>query len=122
MPSAQAMLRRDASAVERLAVQVATTLQAAMIADAAGDEDRTRGLLLDLIDDLTQLRGETDAAIDRAVGQCRRRKVSWSDIGEALGVSRQAAQARFHGPRLTAPGEFPIRTRELRRNPRGAQK
>jgi ATP-dependent Clp protease ATP-binding subunit ClpX len=33
--------------------------------------------------------------IQWVVGQLRQRKVSWADIGKALGVSRQAAWGRF---------------------------
>lgn len=46
--------------------------------------------------DLIALRGSLDAAIGDAVrGQRSSFGTSWSDIGRALGITRQAAQQRY---------------------------
>jgi hypothetical protein len=40
---------------------------------------------------------QVDAALRNHVGMLRDRGVSWTRIGEALGVSKQAAWERFSG-------------------------
>jgi hypothetical protein len=40
---------------------------------------------------------QTDAAVHDHVGILRDRGISWTRIGEALGVSKQAAWERFSG-------------------------
>ena len=50
---------------------------------------------LDTLADLAALRDETEAAIVKTVRQCRRKAISWYDIGPALGVTRQAAAMRY---------------------------
>jgi hypothetical protein len=40
---------------------------------------------------------QVDAALHDHVGMLRARGVSWTRIGEALGVSKQAAWERFSG-------------------------
>ena len=47
--------------------------------------------------ELEQLRAEVDSAQVRAVAGMRLQGFSWTEIGSALGVSRQAAQQRFAG-------------------------
>ncbi|MFF7125424.1 Clp protease N-terminal domain-containing protein [Streptomyces sp. NPDC016566] len=50
----------------------------------------------------TQVAGElqrlSDALVEEYVEHCRRHGSSWTDIGAALGVTRQAAQQRFQVP------------------------
>lgn len=50
----------------------------------------------------TQVAGElqrlADALVEEYVEHCRRHGSSWTDIGAALGVTRQAAQQRFQVP------------------------
>jgi hypothetical protein len=47
-----------------------------------------------------------DDLIDHFVQRARRSGASWAEIGQAIGVSKQAAQKRFvrGGPRLRGPG------------------
>jgi hypothetical protein len=54
-------------------------------------EDQLLGMLKPSIATLDAVRDDLQAKID----SLRRREVSWSDIGAALGVSRQAAWERF---------------------------
>jgi hypothetical protein len=42
-----------------------------------------------------ELRALADELLDRYVSAARQQQRSWSDIGVALGVSKQAAQQRF---------------------------
>src|SRR3954471_14418495 len=49
---------------------------------------------------------QADALIGHFVDRARRSGASWSDIGAAMGVSKQAAQKRFV-PRLDAMGVVP---------------
>jgi hypothetical protein len=56
-----------------------------------------------------------DGALGYFVDQARRAGHSWSEIGESLGVSKQAAQQR-HGPRLSVvPGNLERLTERARR-------
>ena len=73
-----------------------------VVADAPRDEPLTRlATAAAMMHDV----GETaDAALGYFVDQARRAGHSWSEIGEALGVSKQAAQQR-HGLRL---GGIPV--------------
>src|SRR3990170_1684870 len=43
------------------------------------------------------LRATGDSLIDHYVEQARAREVSWNEIGEVLGMSKQGAQQRFRG-------------------------
>ncbi|MFI8242665.1 Clp protease N-terminal domain-containing protein [Streptomyces sp. NPDC085866] len=45
-----------------------------------------------------ELQGLADALVEEYVEHCRRHGSSWTDIGAALGVTRQAAQQRFQVP------------------------
>jgi hypothetical protein len=56
---------------------------------AAGDIDALTGMAA-LADDL-------DAAIRHAITGLRNRGYSWADIGNRLGITRQAAQQRWGG-------------------------
>src|SRR5690242_4020540 len=73
-----------------------------VVADAPDDEPLSR---LAAASTLMREVGETaDAALGYFVDQARRAGHSWSEIGDALGVSKQAAQQR-HGLRL---GGIPV--------------
>lgn len=45
-----------------------------------------------------RLQALADDLVEDYVDHCRMHGASWTDIGAALGVSRQAAQQRFHAP------------------------
>jgi hypothetical protein len=47
------------------------------------------------IAELTERRGELDAALLEAIRAARRSDRSWSEIGAMLGVSKQAAQRKY---------------------------
>lgn len=47
------------------------------------------------IRDLTLLHGQTERLIHAAARSMREEGYSWAEIGEALGISRQAAQQRY---------------------------
>jgi len=67
----------------------------------------------------TQLEEQSDALIGYFVDQARRSGVSWSQIGAAMGVSRQAAQQRFVvgrvnvSPRAEMFSQFTQRSRNV---------
>jgi hypothetical protein len=44
---------------------------------------------------LADQRQDLEADITRAVGELRRRGVSWADIGRVLGLTRQAVRQRY---------------------------
>ncbi|MFF7640616.1 Clp protease N-terminal domain-containing protein [Streptomyces canus] len=46
-----------------------------------------------------QLQSLAEDLVEDYVEHCRMHGVSWTDIGSALGVTRQAVQQRFHAPR-----------------------
>ncbi len=46
----------------------------------------------------SQLQGLADDLVEDYVEHCRMHGSSWTDIGTALGVTRQAVQQRFHAP------------------------
>ncbi|GAA2083819.1 hypothetical protein GCM10009801_44520 [Streptomyces albiaxialis] len=45
-----------------------------------------------------QLQALADDLVEDYVEHCRLHGISWTDIGSALGVTRQAVQQRFHAP------------------------
>jgi ATP-dependent Clp protease ATP-binding subunit ClpA len=47
-----------------------------------------------------------DEVVDHFVAQARAQGVSWSDIGQCMGVSKQAAQQRYVTPRVTPPPPY----------------
>lgn len=57
-----------------------------------GDRD------IEALTGLAALRDEVDQAIRDAVDNLHGDPYSWTDIGRALGISRQAAQMRFGRP------------------------
>jgi hypothetical protein len=71
-----------------------------VLADAPDEAPLSR---LETAASVTKAVDETaDAVLGYFVDQARRAGHSWSEIGESLGVSKQAAQQR-HGPRLGPP-------------------
>jgi Clp amino terminal domain, pathogenicity island component len=59
-----------------------------------------------------ELRSEGDRLLDRFVGEARRDGCSWTQIGETLGVSKQAAHQRFL-PADEATGGWPAHATDL---------
>lgn len=47
------------------------------------------------LEDAAALRAGVDALIAARVERCRREGLSWAQIGNALGISKQAAQQRY---------------------------
>jgi ATP-dependent Clp protease ATP-binding subunit ClpA len=47
-----------------------------------------------------------DEVVDHFVAQARAQGASWSDIGQCMGVSKQAAQQRYVAPRVTPPPPY----------------
>lgn len=45
-----------------------------------------------------QLQALADDLVEDYVEHCRMHGISWTDVGSALGVTRQAVQQRFHAP------------------------
>ncbi|MBO0714685.1 MAG: hypothetical protein J2P59_08010 [Acidimicrobiales bacterium] len=79
-----------------------------VLADAADETPLAR---LQTAASVTKAVGETaDAVLGYFVDQARRAGHSWSEIGESLGVSKQAVQQR-HGAR---PGPFPVTLERFR--------
>jgi hypothetical protein len=59
--------------------------------------DQAAGIVAD-IDQLANLAGlaaDVDAAITEAVAGCRANGYSWADVGDVLGITRQAAYQRY---------------------------
>jgi hypothetical protein len=54
---------------------------------------------IEALTDMTGLAGEIDTAIGSAVTGLRESGYSWAEIGSRLGITRQAAQQRWGGPR-----------------------
>jgi hypothetical protein len=54
----------------------------------------------------SELRGLGDALLDRYIQAARADGRSWSDIGTALGVTKQAAHERFVGAPLACSQNF----------------
>jgi hypothetical protein len=63
------------------------------------------------------LAGQADALIDRVVAEARAAGRSWTEIGERLGVSKQAARKRFIAPELK-PELTPVLPPEVSLHPR----
>jgi Clp amino terminal domain, pathogenicity island component len=59
-----------------------------------------------------ELRGQGDLLLDRFVGQARGEGCSWTQIGETLGISKQAAHQRFL-PAEQAAGSWPPHATDL---------
>lgn len=64
----------------------------------SGDLDHlTEEQLIDLMVRINRSHEGVDQNVQRVVGALRARNVSWSRIGEALGMTRQSAWERFSG-------------------------
>jgi hypothetical protein len=59
-----------------------------------------------------ELRSDGDQLLDRFVGEARREGCSWTQIGETLGISKQAAHQRFL-PADQASGGWPAHATDL---------
>lgn len=72
-------------------------IEQAVVAYSGIGDGATRGAdeLLALIDASDKAAGICTALRESAVAQVRRSGVSWAAVGDALGISRQAAQQRF---------------------------
>ena len=62
-----------------------------------GWDEQPDDALLANLGQLQAIVAQVDAALHNQVGMLRARSVSWTRIGEALGVSKQAAWERFSG-------------------------
>lgn len=75
---------------------MSTEITAATVRNAIrAYELRVAGGRLDELAELAALRDAADDALHRAVMQLSRQGFSWAQIGDQLGVTRQAAHARF---------------------------
>jgi len=63
--------------------------------DFAGFDSLDDDQLLAGLTPARAIAGQTDAAVGELVAILRKRGVSWSRVGEALGVTRQAAWERY---------------------------
>src|SRR3954451_24919426 len=70
--------------------------------------DRLRAAVL-VVEDV---RAQGDKLLDRFVATARQERCSWSEIGEVLGVSKQAAHQRFLAVEQ-APGTWPVHATDL---------
>ncbi|HET8536992.1 MAG TPA: Clp protease N-terminal domain-containing protein [Solirubrobacteraceae bacterium] len=70
--------------------------------------DRLRAAVV-VVEDV---RAQGDELLDRFVAAARQERCSWSEIGEVLGVSKQAAHQRFL-PVEQAPGTWPAHATDL---------
>lgn len=61
--------------------------------------DETAPTWLRLLAEVTEMRRRQDMIEHLAVQMMREAGATWEDIGEALGISRQAARERFGKPR-----------------------
>src|SRR4051794_16583617 len=78
----------------------AASLAARIDAESAGSSLERLGAAAAIAEELRQL---GDSVVDRYVQAARADQRSWSQIGEALGVSKQAAQQRFVGQPVRSP-------------------
>ena len=67
------------------------------IGELGGWDDRPDEELLGRLAKVQAVVSQVDAAVHDYVDTLRRRGISWTRIGEALGVSKQAAWERFSG-------------------------
>ncbi|MBV9540155.1 MAG: hypothetical protein JO167_02720 [Alphaproteobacteria bacterium] len=58
-------------------------------------EDRPTAIVLGLLKAQNKTHEEVAARLQRSIDILRKREVSWQQIGDALGISRQAAWERF---------------------------
>jgi len=67
--------------------------------------DHDRAAYLDLVSLTQRANSETDALLRSAIAAARSAGHSWTAVGEALGISKQAAQQRFGAVTTVAAGE-----------------
>ena len=84
--------------LETSASAAADAVDRAKLAGLTNDKAEAAQAMLDALRALAELAEEVTASTDRAVGASRTLGIAWQDIGKALGISRQAAHARFNGP------------------------
>lgn len=61
----------------------------------AGWERRLEDADLEDVAELVAFAPEVDEALGRVVAAMRRRRCSWTEVGQAFGTTRQAAQQRW---------------------------
>jgi len=66
-----------------------------LVAETGGTADADPEALLHALARLADLRERVEWAMLSVIGEARTAEVSWAAIGEALGVTKQAAQQRF---------------------------
>jgi hypothetical protein len=66
-----------------------------LVAETGGSADPSRESLLHALTQLADLGERVEWAMLSVIGEARTAGVTWSAIGEALGVTKQAAQQRF---------------------------
>jgi hypothetical protein len=64
---------------------------------------------------LAKMKADLDAAVEKLVAEALRAGASWSQIGEALGVTRQAAHARYRNAGPAVPDSEVTVTIDARR-------
>jgi Clp amino terminal domain, pathogenicity island component len=69
---------------------------AALVAERAGEQERA-ARLREAIDVASELTDRSDALIGRFVSEARSSGLSWTEIGQAFGTSKQAVQQRYGG-------------------------
>lgn len=67
--------------------------------------EHDRAAYLDLVVLTQRASAETDALLRSAIAAARSAGHSWASVGEALGISKQAAQQRFGDAAMPAAGE-----------------
>lgn len=78
------------------ALQAARTAVRALL-PPPGRGTSSRDDLLLALQAVVELQERLDWALLAVVGEARSARLSWAEVGQALGVSRQAAQQRFAG-------------------------
>jgi hypothetical protein len=67
------------------------------VLSASGVDAGSRAGLLSAVRAVAELHERLDWALLALVGEGRATRLTWAELGQALGVSRQAAQQRFAG-------------------------
>jgi hypothetical protein len=80
----------------------------AVLVEGRAGEPSPAGRLQAAIELGRELTDMSDALIGRFVSQARDAGLSWTEIGQLFGTSKQAVQQRF-GPTVTEPGAWPER-------------
>jgi hypothetical protein len=80
---------------DRALAAVVTAVRATVTGGTGATPAETDGALLAGLSHLGEVAERVDWALLSLVGEARAGGASWTDVGRALGVSRQAAQQRF---------------------------